>query len=124
MPSTVLETCSSHHWWKVYMPSVATQSAFKDMLASASPGSPRNPISEPNWQYHQPPSWLPRVRTRRSGMRRKPYPWRMKHSVTQTEGGMYNAAAWDIITETSDAYPVDATVVPPFEKCCRTSGTQ
>ena len=77
------------------------------MLASASPGSPRNPISLPkDWQYYQPPSWT--RRTRRGGMSKKTYQWCMMHSFSQTEGGMYNAAAWEIVTATSDAYAVDA----------------
>ena len=90
------------------MPSVATQTAFKDMLASASPGSPRNPISLPkDWQYYQPPSWT--RRTRRGGMSKKTYQWCMMHSFSQTEGGMYNAAAWGITIETSDAYAAQAS---------------
>ena len=80
-----------------YMPSVVTQTAFKDVLSTATLGSPRLPnSSSEHWSILQPPSWRSGICTRRSGMHKKEYPWFLKHAYSQTEGGMYNAAAWEI----------------------------
>ena len=80
------------------MPSVATQTAFEDVPSSATLGSPRHPIlSTMDWSMVQPKSWESRISTRRGGMRKKEYLWFMRHAYSQTDGGMYNAAAWEII---------------------------
>ena len=80
------------------MPSAATQTALHDVPASASMCSPREPIPlAMDWQQLQRPSWLG-TPTRRGGMKKKENHLRMKHSWSQTEGGMYNAAAWETIT--------------------------
>ena len=83
------------------MPSVATQTALQDIPAAASFGSPRSPTpSSMDWRLLQPPSWVG-ISTRRSGMGKKPYMWHLKHSFSQTDGGMYNAAAWEFISDPS-----------------------
>lgn len=80
------------------MPSVATQTAREDSSAAVSLGSPRDPApSSVCWRVLQPPSWIG-ITNRRGGMGKKPYKWYLKHAFSQTDGGMFNAAAWEIIS--------------------------
>ena len=67
------------------MPSVATQTALKNVRITATLGAPRNPIGLPtDWRELQLPSWVE--------------VWCMKHSFSQTEGRVYNAETWDFIS--------------------------
>ena len=70
------------------MPSVATQTAYGDVIESVSLGSPRSPnTSSKDWRQTQRPSWL-LIANRRSGMSMKKH-WTMKHVITETEGGLF-----------------------------------
>ena len=82
------------------MPSVATQTAYGDVIESVSLGSPRSPnTSSKDWRQTQRPSWL-LIANRRSGMSMKKH-WTKKHVITETEGGLFTAASWDwLCTET------------------------
>ena len=83
------------------MPSVATQTALQNVQAAVFFGSPRNPApSSIDWRLLQPPSWSV-INNRRGGMSKKTYGWHLKHSFAQTEGGMYTAAVWEIISDPS-----------------------
>ena len=67
------------------MPSVATQTAYGDVIESVSLGSPRSPnTSSKDWHQTQRPSWI-LIANRRSGMSMKKH-WTMKEeAITNNE---------------------------------------